>query len=253
MAGKKSPARAKKASARPRDAAKRSTGKKQVRLKHKVAALRGPRAAGGLRAAAGPRAAGGPRAAAGPRAAGGAGARAAGISDEAVRKATGKTWAEWFAILDAAGAARMDHQGIVKVLVGQHGVGPWWQQMVAVNFERARGLRQTHERPDGYQISRSKTFEVPVDRVYRLCSDEVERARWLPEGPLVIRKETPNRSMRITWVDGRTNLELMFYPKAGDKTELTVQHSKLPDARQAERMKGFWEQRLEALEQLLGE
>ena len=35
--------------------------------------------------------------------------KAAGISDEAVAKATGKTWAEWLKVLDAAGAKIMSH------------------------------------------------------------------------------------------------------------------------------------------------
>jgi hypothetical protein len=36
-------------------------------------------------------------------------ARTAGISSEAVRKATGRTWAEWLRLLDKAGAKKMAH------------------------------------------------------------------------------------------------------------------------------------------------
>ena len=32
----------------------------------------------------------------------------AGISDEAVRAKTGRTWGEWFAILDGAGARKLE-------------------------------------------------------------------------------------------------------------------------------------------------
>ena len=51
------------------------------------------------------------------------------MSDAAVQSKTGKTWPEWFKVLDAAGARKMSHQQIVAVLSKQHGVGPWWQQM----------------------------------------------------------------------------------------------------------------------------
>jgi hypothetical protein len=36
------------------------------------------------------------------------------ISDEAVAKATGKDWGQWFALLNAAGAAELSHRGIAR-------------------------------------------------------------------------------------------------------------------------------------------
>ena len=38
------------------------------------------------------------------------------LSDAAVQAKTGKTWQEWFAVLDAAGARAMDHQSIAAYL-----------------------------------------------------------------------------------------------------------------------------------------
>ena len=57
-----------------------------------------------------------------------------GVGDDAVKKATGKTWTEWFTILDQAGAQKMNHRQIVTLLRDQHGVGSWWQQMVTVGY-----------------------------------------------------------------------------------------------------------------------
>jgi hypothetical protein len=79
------------------------------------------------------------------------------MSDEAVKAKTGKNWNEWFTILDKAGAKEMSHQEIVKFLNSKHEVGPWWQQTVTVTYEQARGLREKHEKPGGYQISVSRT------------------------------------------------------------------------------------------------
>ena len=173
------------------------------------------------------------------------------ISDAAVKEKTGKDWSEWFAILDAAGAQAMTHKQIVAYLVEEHAVGAWWQQMVTVTYEQARGLRQKHEKPSGYQISRSRTIAAPVERVYAAWLDSVQRARWLADSGFSIRKATPNKTMRITWVDGKTNLDVSFTAKYPEKTQITVQHDKLPSPEDAEQMKMYWTSALEALEKYL--
>ncbi len=81
------------------------------------------------------------------------------IGDEAVIAATGQRWEAWFDQLDQAGARELDHKGIVALLGNFEGVSPWWQQMVTVTYEQARGLRQKHEMADGYEISRSKRWQ----------------------------------------------------------------------------------------------
>ena len=175
------------------------------------------------------------------------------ISDGAVKSATGKDWATWFQILDAAGAQAMSHKAIVAYLVEDHQVAPWWQQMVAVTYEQARGLCEKHEKPSGYQISRSKTFVALPEKAYRAWKDEGQRARWLPDPGFTIRTESLNKSLRITWIDGFTNLDVNFYEKGPGKCQVTVQHSKLDDADQAEAMKVYWSEALESLGHFLAD
>ena len=100
----------------------------------------------------------------------------AGISDEAVKSKTGKTWAEWIKVLDKAKAYEMPHKDIAIYLSEKHQVPDWWSQMVTVGYEQARGLREKHERPEGYQISVSKTLGVPVATLYAAWTDEAVRA-----------------------------------------------------------------------------
>lgn len=173
------------------------------------------------------------------------------IGDDAVRAKTGKTWKQWFAILDKAGADKMAHRDIATWLHQDQGVGSWWCQMVTVEYEKARGLRAQHERPDGYQISRSKTLSVPVSNVYRAWSDARTRARWLKDSDFEVRKATAGKSMRITWVDGKTSVEVAFYPKGTGRSQVVVQHSKLADAKLAERMKTYWSESLDRLQKTL--
>lgn len=173
------------------------------------------------------------------------------MSDEAVKAKTGKTWAEWFAILDKAGAKKMTHQQIVKLLNTSHGVGPWWQQMVTVTYEQQSGMRDQHQKPGGYQISVSRTVGVSLAKLYKTFASEKSRANWLAEDGLIVRTATTNKSMRVTWKDGKSSLEINFYAKGDDKSQVAVQHSKLPDAKSAAKMKTYWGQALDRLRELL--
>jgi uncharacterized protein YndB with AHSA1/START domain len=169
------------------------------------------------------------------------------MSDEAVKAKTGKTWKQWFAILNKAGAKKMSHQETVKYISAEHGVGPWWQQMVTVTYEQVHGLRDIHQKPEGYQISVSRTINVPIGMVYHAFADDKTRKAWLAEDGLAVRKATANKSMRVTWNDVKTSLEINFYPKGEDKSQVVVQHSKLPNAKASATMKTYWGKALDRL------
>ena len=169
------------------------------------------------------------------------------MSDEAVQAKTGKTWKEWFAILDKAGAKKMTHQEIVKYLNTKQGVGPWWQQMVTVTYEQARGLREVHQKPGGYEISVSRTINAPIARLYHAFANDKARNAWLAEEGLAVRKATPNKSMRVTWNDVKTSLEISFLLKSDNKSQVVVQHSRLPNAKASATMKAYWGKALDRL------
>jgi len=171
------------------------------------------------------------------------------MSDEAVAAKTGKNWKQWFAIIDKAGGQKMTHQEIVKLLNSKHNVGPWWVQMVTVTYEQQTGLRKNHEKPDGFEISVSRTLDVPVSSIYSAFEDENARNSWLAEDGLVVRKATKNKSMRVTWKDGKTSLSINFAAKNKDKSQVVVQHMKLPSATAASRMKTYWVKALDRLKE----
>jgi hypothetical protein len=180
--------------------------------------------------------------------------KTAGVSNNAVLKSTGKTWDQWFKLLDKAKAATMNHKQIAARLNERHGeIGSWWVQMVTVAYEQARGLRQKHQKPGGFEISGSKTINVPVSRLYSAWKDARTRRRWLPDHDITIRKANENKSMRITWSDGATSVSLNFYPKGDEKSQVSLQHGKLKNAAEAEAKKAFWKKRLEVLKKTLEE
>jgi hypothetical protein len=169
-----------------------------------------------------------------------------GITSSAVEKATGKGWAEWITGLDRDGAAKMTHKEIAIHLHENRGVGEWWCQMVTVGYEHAKGRREKHQRPGGYEVSVNKTLAVPVSAVIAALEDARVRAKWLPGERVEIRGVTPGKAVRMTWADG-TNVVVGFYGSTAGKAKVSVQHGKLKDAKDAERRKSFWRERLEAL------
>ena len=172
------------------------------------------------------------------------------VSDAAVAAKTGKTWDEWCAILDAAGGMTIGHTAIAAYLRDHHSVPPWWSQEVTVGYERIRGLREEHQTPRGYQVSVSKTLPVGAETLYDAWTEEESRRRWLGDDDPHIRTARPNKSLRITWVDGVTHLDVAFYPKGPAKSQVVVQHSKLADRADVEAKRAYWKA---ALARLAGE
>jgi len=175
----------------------------------------------------------------------------AGISDEAVKKRTGRSWNQWYAILDQAGARKMTHTQIAAYLYKEQKLPGWWAQMVTVGYEQARGLREKHQRPEGYSISASRVVNVPLSALYHSWAEPKQRDKWLKVKGIEIRKTTPNKSMRITWSDKKTSLEVNFYNKGKSKAQVVVQHSKLRNAKAAEKMREYWAKKLDGLKAFL--
>jgi uncharacterized protein YndB with AHSA1/START domain len=168
------------------------------------------------------------------------------MSDDAVESKTGKNWSRWFKHLDASGAKKMTHQEIVAHLHDKHQVRPWWTQMIAVTYEQARGLREKHEKPEGYEISVSRTIATPIGEAFKAWTDEKRRKKWLPAN-LTIRKATKNKTLRISWEDDETSVAAAFLSKDPGKSQVVAQHMKLPNAKAAAKMKKFWREALDRL------
>lgn len=168
------------------------------------------------------------------------------ISDAAVQAATGKTWTDWFAALDAAGAEQMPHAEIARHVQQEFAASGWWSQMVTVEYERARGLRRKNQNADGFSVSASKVFSMPIDRLYEAWVVDDIRRRWLPE-PVVVGKTTHNKSLRITWADGETRVDVDLSEKGTNRSQARVQHKKLRSPCHVEEMRAHWKSALQSL------
>ena len=168
----------------------------------------------------------------------------AGVSDAAIKKATGCTWEKWVWVLDRIGAADLSHRAVAEQVQKTWKVSDWWSQTVTVGYERIKGRRAIGQRLSGaYEATKSRTIGASAAAVYRAFSDMRQRRKWLPDTTVTLRKGTPGKSLRMTWDDG-TSVEVWLTPEGTSKTSAAVTHRKLTGKEDIDRRKQFWNERL---------
>jgi hypothetical protein len=173
-----------------------------------------------------------------------------GMSDEAIARGSGKSWDEWFAILDAWDAVEKTHTEIARYLSEDLGVDGWWAQGVTVGYERARGMRKVNETLKGFSGNASKTVPVPIEQLYAAFLDESLRDQWLEPGTLTLRTAQENRSARFDIKSGGI-LEIWFTAKSDTKSSAALGTNGLLDQESLEAWRSFWKERLSRLAKLL--
>lgn len=189
------------------------------------------------------------------------------ISDEAVREATGRSWEEWFALLDEEGAEELSHKEIAELLISKGYLGRddgWWAQSVTVGYEYARGRRVKGQTVDaGFQLGVQRTLPVEAGRLWQFLTSAQGLAVWLGEGIEALRMEKgatyqsdegtrgeirsvyPGEKLRLTWQpagwENESTLQLYLEDK-GEKTALRFHHEKLTGPRQRAEMKEHWQE-----------
>lgn len=194
------------------------------------------------------------------------------VSDDAVKKATGKTWDEWIARLDRLGAEKMTHSQIARMLHdGKHIQSDWWCQMVTVGYEyakRRRTVGQTEEA--GFDIGVQKTIDAPPMEVWKMLFSPKGLAAWLGKAKSIpleagseyktqdgtsgqIRTLHAASKIRLTWKPktwkNSSTLQIYVLP-SGKKTSLRFHQEKLTDSKTREAMRKRWTRALEKLERM---
>lgn len=175
------------------------------------------------------------------------------IGDVTVRERTGKSWEEWFALLDEAGAAERPHAEIARSLADEQGVSGWWAQSITVEYEQARGLRDAGRRRDGtFAAGASRTISADAERVRDAFLDAELRDRWLPGIGAEIRSGAQDRAVRLDLADG-TRLLATLDAAGPSRTAVAVEQSRMTDPAAVAPAKAYWKGRLDALRALLEE
>jgi len=173
------------------------------------------------------------------------------VTDAGITAKTGHDWDWWFAALDKAGAAKLDHKGIVALLQKNWKPGPWWRQMIAVSYERARGIRVMNQKCDGeFSVGVTKVFAVPLARLYAVAGDPKLWPQWLPKGAFGETSRTPEKYLRAKWKKDAC-IAVNFYAKGADKAQIAFDIGKLADNDAVEKERAAWKKAVERLSELL--
>jgi uncharacterized protein YndB with AHSA1/START domain len=180
-------------------------------------------------------------------------AKLAAMSNAVISKKTGRDWTQWVEALDWHKADKLTHRQIADIVSREFGVPDWWTQAVTVGYERIKGIRAIGQRRDGsYEATKSRTFAAPVKKLFDAWAKAPARRRWLAQPGIIVRSATSPKAMRIVWSDA-TVVVLNFSAKGKSKSAVAVQHGRLPDKATADRMKQYWSDRLDALNEMLTE
>jgi len=178
-------------------------------------------------------------------------AKVAGYTDATIKAKTGCPWDRWVKALDKKQAYEWSHGDLATFIHDKYKVSGWWSQMVAVGYERIKGMRHRGQRLSGeFEATKSRVFSVPVSRLYGAFATPKQRAAWLPDNGFTLGKLTANKYWRAKWPDG-TPVTVNFYAKGNAKSQLQVQHEKLSSKALAVELKAFWTERLDALKTML--
>lgn len=195
------------------------------------------------------------------------------VSNEAVRRATGRGWSEWEQVLDSEGADRLSHKEIVGLLRdGGHVESEWWMQTVTVGYEKMKGLRVIGQTKDtGFQVGVSRTIPISRETAWHWISSPEGMATWLGEGagfPL-------EKGQQYRLADGATgevrvvsekHVRLTFYPEGwprpstiqvrvepkGEKTVVAFHEEHLPSEEAREERRAHFKAALDVMAKLDG-
>ncbi|MBW6463554.1 MAG: hypothetical protein SCJ94_10655 [Bacillota bacterium] len=173
------------------------------------------------------------------------------ISVQAVCESTGRSWDEWFTVLNKEKAEELSHNDIFQLLNDVYNVPGWWAQSITVEYERHIGRRKVGQISDGYfHVSKSKTLNGDIDRVFTAWQNYVHDNQ---EFNGIAFSSEPRESITGKWRYWRVNLSdgsrvvVSVGIKTDTKSTLTITSEKLAEEEAIERWKGYWKEYLHGL------
>ncbi len=171
------------------------------------------------------------------------------ISDDAIKKATGKDWSAWISFLIDNDGCDKTHKELVKILKDA-GVSPWWQQSIAGQFEKDIQGRQMHEMPSGFQATASRTINTAAKKIF----DNFDNgdAVWLPDGKIMITTQKSPHTIRGAWSGSAAGrVDAYITEKGKHKSQISINHTKISDAATCDKLKHAWRAALTDLKKSL--
>ena len=111
-------------------------------------------------------------------------------------------------------------------------------------------MKARPDSPDGFDVSVSRSYDVPAAAIFTAFFDPPRRATWCHERSYNVRSSNRPASLRIAWPDG-SHVSVTITRKGNSRASVTVQHAKLPTAEAAEQAKQAWSHSLDRLRAML--
>ncbi len=190
------------------------------------------------------------------------------LTDESVKAATGRTWAEWFAYLDVRGGPSQGRREIGNHLYADLKVDHWWVSAINVQYESHCGVKEKDGRGKGYFICSTKTIAAPVAKVYGAWASASSLDAWFGGGNShdpadgvafenadgnrgEFKRVRPNKDLRFSWqgdgADSESIVDVVFQDKGGGKTGLLVNHDRIQSREEADGLRAAWAEALNRL------
>ncbi len=147
------------------------------------------------------------------------------LSDARLGSGTGRSAAEWFARLDAAGATRLSHEQISRLLVDEFEVVPWWAEGITVRYEQERGVEPPGRQPDGsYAVTVGRSLRGGALELFDLAVDRF--ARYAGGPPELVARSATRPTADWTLAHGDT-LRLRVVSTDGPKCSVSLTQGSL--------------------------
>ena len=193
------------------------------------------------------------------------------VTNEAAKKATGKTLDQWYAELDEADGLKLGRREINNRLYAQK-IDPWWCTTIAVEYEKHHDVRKKDGLFEGYFICATKTIASPPADVYKAWSNAAALSNWFGSGTKADVKDggsfenkdgdkgkflrvRANKDLRMTFETKGTSapsqVDVQFQDKGKGKTGLMVSHSRIQTREEADGLRESWGEALDRLKAAL--
>lgn len=192
------------------------------------------------------------------------------VTDVACKAATGRSFADWYALIDGAGLAT-NRRDAIQLVYNETGRGKdvWWPTTIWVEFERARGIVKKDGRAEGYNICCTKGFKLaPADLFPHFATQEALGAwvtGWTGEvteggrfrcgdASGTVGRIRANKDIRLDWQGpgfSPTEIEIQF-TVLGDKTTINIFHKRIATRAEADGLRRAWGVALDHLKRRVG-
>lgn len=176
-------------------------------------------------------------------------------STQSIASSTGRSWEEWVSLLDARDTQLLNHKEIARValeLMPASAPNPeWWAQSVAVAYEQHKGLRKPGQSSKGdFQVSASRTLATDRDGAIAMWRELAGNPDSFGEVALdggASESRTEKWSYwRAKLADG-SQVKINATDKQPGKAVLSLEHSGLQSAEEAEQWRPHWKALLKQL------